>query len=342
VELISLKRSMDVLERTSLLLERALQCCGETLEAVEEQCARVDPPRMSDSLQILRETHRLLLADPTPELVDETRRLVRRELGRISKLLAQYIEDLQPGFRNAMSSLDDAVQSISQHSQHYDKCLNKTADDIESLGRLRDLGAVHSGISRNVNALRGNLQHMIRQSHDIIVRLEDEKSELQQRLDVVEKEALTDALTGLANRRATERMISGLMEGKRKFCLVLLDLNRFKRINDTHGHTAGDQILRAFAHRLRGMVRDDELVGRWGGDEFVVVLVRSFEEASRRARHFVESLSGEYLVELKSGRFKLCLGLSSGVAEYREGDSTENLVQRSDEVLYADKCSHPV
>ena len=90
-------------------------------------------------------------------------------------------------------------------------------------------------------------------------------------------EADTDALTGLANRRALERTLDGRADARRRtrsrsVALLMLDLDGFKAINDTHGHAAGDEALREVARRLRRCVRERDLVARLGGDEFVVVL----------------------------------------------------------------------
>jgi diguanylate cyclase (GGDEF)-like protein len=85
-------------------------------------------------------------------------------------------------------------------------------------------------------------------------------------------QASTDSLTGLVNRRTLERQLRGLMKQERPFALALADLDHFKKLNDRHGHDAGDRALRVFAQVAHAALRDDDTVARWGGEEFMFVL----------------------------------------------------------------------
>lgn len=108
---------------------------------------------------------------------------------------------------------------------------------------------------------------------------------------------LTDPLTGLYNRRHMEAELAGLSSAARRretpLGVLLIDVDRFKRINDRHGHEAGDAALRTVAQRIRSVVRAEDVVGRWGGDEFVVLLPSTDELA---ARALAERLCGEIAV----------------------------------------------
>ena len=87
-------------------------------------------------------------------------------------------------------------------------------------------------------------------------------------------QASTDALTGLVNRRTFETQVRGLIKQQRQLALAVGDLDHFKPINDTHGHEAGDRALRLFAHVAQDALRDDDILARWGGEEFVFVAPR--------------------------------------------------------------------
>ena len=86
-----------------------------------------------------------------------------------------------------------------------------------------------------------------------------------------ELQASTDALTGLMNRRRVEQQLGVLLASHTPYSIAVADLDHFKQINDTHGHEAGDRALRIFAATMTAAVRSDDLVGRWGGEEFVLV-----------------------------------------------------------------------
>jgi diguanylate cyclase (GGDEF)-like protein len=88
----------------------------------------------------------------------------------------------------------------------------------------------------------------------------------------VEGQARTDGLTGFLNRRTTENELRALAASGAPFALAMIDLDKFKVLNDTYGHEAGDRALRIFAEAARATVRAGDLIGRWGGEEFVVAL----------------------------------------------------------------------
>ena len=98
------------------------------------------------------------------------------------------------------------------------------------------------------------------------------RTRLQDALDAAREEAASDELTGLENRRAIDRAAGALVDGHEVVTVVMADLDHFKRINDTHGHGVGDEVLVEVGRRLRHSLRDEDLVGRYGGEEFLLVM----------------------------------------------------------------------
>lgn len=152
--------------------------------------------------------------------------------------------------------------------------------------------------------------------------------------------ARVDGLTGLANRRhfdeALQQELSRSRRGGGRFAVCMIDLDRFKQVNDQHGHEAGDALLIEVAERLRRTVRAGDLAARLGGDEFVV-LVRDFGEdppyAATRGR-LRSGLDGPIQV---SGR-ALCIAASLGLASWpRDATDLMGLLSRADQDMYADK-----
>jgi len=155
--------------------------------------------------------------------------------------------------------------------------------------------------------------------------------------------AVTDPLTGLYNRRYTnnhlESLIARHQPGGRGLAAMMLDLDRFKSINDSHGHGAGDEVLREFARRLRENVRGIDLVSRVGGEEFLVVmpdiLPENAERVAERVRGAVEGAG----FQLENVPAPLPVTVSIGLA-FRWPDETGSaLINRADAALYASKNS---
>jgi diguanylate cyclase (GGDEF)-like protein/PAS domain S-box-containing protein len=147
-------------------------------------------------------------------------------------------------------------------------------------------------------------------------------------------QAQTDGLTGLINRRTLETELRALLRQGRPFALALADLDHFKRLNDTHGHEEGDRSLRLFSHVVRQVLRDDDLVARWGGEEFLIALpdadtVAAVEVMGRIREHLARTLDGGQV------RFTASFGVTDSTA----APSLQELIQLADVGLYLAKAS---
>lgn len=155
-------------------------------------------------------------------------------------------------------------------------------------------------------------------------------------VDELARLANTDALTGLANRRRVNEVIaSELVRAMRyghAFSVILIDIDHFKLINDRHGHGVGDTVLVALAVRAKEMLRDVDMLGRWGGEEFIAVLpetdfAQTLNKAHALCAHIAATpLAGDHAISI-----------SCGVTSVLPGDSADALLQRADQALYAAK-----
>ena len=152
----------------------------------------------------------------------------------------------------------------------------------------------------------------------------------------LEKRAALDALTGAHNRASIMDAVARELDESSETGVIYVDLDRFKSVNDTFGHAAGDEVIVGVADRLKAAMRSSDEVGRLGGDEFLVLLrgVPNLEEAIRAARRISESLRGTY--RFPGGSFELCASI--GVAFVEDPAVTaEQLVQRADAAMYRSK-----
>jgi diguanylate cyclase (GGDEF)-like protein len=157
----------------------------------------------------------------------------------------------------------------------------------------------------------------------------------------LEQRATSDALTGIGNRALFERDIQQAIEDsrreKRSFALLYLDGDNFKQINDTHGHDAGDAVLRAISERLRSCVRETDRAYRLGGDEFAVVLTSPIGQDE--VSHVVERISQAMRFPVRTPfQGMVRMSLSIGCAFYpSDGETAAELCKKADEAMYRDK-----
>jgi diguanylate cyclase (GGDEF)-like protein len=170
-------------------------------------------------------------------------------------------------------------------------------------------------------------------------RLRQQKAELTDALTRIQDLATRDELTGLANRRHLQNLMDlerqrGIRSGQ-SFCLAMFDIDHFKRVNDAHGHPVGDRVLRNFAREALATIRGSDVLGRWGGEEFLLMMPNTRVALARlgveRLRLRAEGLHLD--VDGKA----LSFTLSAGVVEHYAGESVAEAIARADQALYAAK-----
>ncbi|MYL83760.1 diguanylate cyclase [Desulfovibrio aerotolerans] len=189
-------------------------------------------------------------------------------------------------------------------------------------------------------------QRMPREIHDLFDAFSDMACQMRGHIDAIERLSIQDALTGLNNRRflfsGGLKLLSAALRAGQPCACLMLDVDHFKRVNDTFGHQAGDQVLAHLGRLLAGAVRKSDLAARYGGEEFAVLLIgaglaEGLELAERIRRAMAEQPS-------PAGERTLAVTVSVGVAEVRRSQAfgeadLDDLLARADAALYAAKAA---
>lgn len=220
-----------------------------------------------------------------------------------------------------VTALDEVEYKVLGMRAGADDFVTKPFNKTELLVRIKSL--------LRIKHLHEQLEHKIRE-------LEEAQAQLREM-------AITDGLTGLYNYRYFKEQLSHEVDRAARhhecFSLIMLDIDHFKHYNDTHGHLAGDEVLKALARLLRDNVRKIDVAARYGGEEFALILVQTPKQASgvvaRKLQALVEEFPFAHREEQPQGR----LTISMGVATYPEdASSAEELIAVADRRLYRAKA----
>jgi diguanylate cyclase (GGDEF)-like protein len=163
---------------------------------------------------------------------------------------------------------------------------------------------------------------------------------MRQRLEELQELAMHDPLTGIANRRFVEINLAARLEEHRRygfgFSVLFIDADHFKRINDTYGHSVGDRILKMISATVANSLRSFDTIGRWGGEEFVVLLVHTKKENLFKLADRLRRLVSQSALTLESGE-TLKVTVSVGATAAQKGDTVESLVERADKLMFESK-----
>ncbi|MFN4117709.1 diguanylate cyclase [Acidovorax sp.] len=174
----------------------------------------------------------------------------------------------------------------------------------------------------------------------IRARLHEQRAALARALEVNRELATRDELTGLINRRAMQDLME--LERRRNarsgrpLLLAQLDIDLFKRINDQHGHATGDRALQAFAGVVRASVRDTDVLARWGGEEFVLMLCDTQPDDGRELLERIRLAVAAMEIPHATGTLRLTV--SAGLAQHLPGQPLEHTLERADQALYTAKA----
>lgn len=243
---------------------------------------------------------------------------------------------------NAIRALQELVQSTDQLSTDMDLHNNELA----TVGRaMLDGQASREEAPDTQRVILGHIAEVIeanKRLEDDLVLARYRLDEQRQELDRTRKEARTDELSGVANRKAFDEalnfMVANLKRHKTPFALVLVDVDHFKRINDTHGHQAGDKVVSKLGKVFQQQIRNRDFVGRYGGDEFAIMFsglpASEAESVALRLNDAVQRTNFE-----ASAGGNIAVTLSMGMASAKPNDTSESVIERADAALYRAKQS---
>lgn len=246
--------------------------------------------------------------------------------------------EMRQDLRRVLSEVLSFVTVGSQSSSSTSSRLSQMLDTLHPDMTREQVHTVIENVLTETRLSIGNTSLLTERLHTTMAEVQD----LRYDLEDAKREAKTDMLTSLANRKAFDEILvkaahdsdaSGL-----ELCMIFADLDLFKKINDKHGHLVGDQVLKVVAKSLKGAVKGRDLVARYGGEEFAIVLLNTSLENVKRLAESIRADIASKRIQRKDTRESVgVITMSFGVARYFPSEGPESFLQRADRALYMSK-----
>ncbi|WP_083989041.1 GGDEF domain-containing protein [Devosia geojensis] len=237
-----------------------------------------------------------------------------------------------------IEAVHDAIDSAMVTANAYSGSLQAARGDLEAEVTPEALKTMAERLLAETRRMQDTNRHLE-------MKLEasrDDIAALRRDLENVRRESLLDPLTKISNRKSfDEGLAAAISEARRDglpLCLLLLDIDSFKKFNDTHGHQTGDQVLRLVAMTLKSNIKGKDLAARYGGEEFAAILPHTdLEGAVIAAENIRKAIQAKQLLKRSTNEKLGRITASFGVAMLRDDDTASSLIDRADRCLYAAK-----
>ncbi|KQO94139.1 diguanylate cyclase [Methylobacterium sp. Leaf122] len=327
-------RSFVLAQRSFELMRDYCACATPRAYAVWYLYVSGTQPLMNDAVKRLTTQNGTLTSADIEGLHDayiDGRRMAV-EVDRMNSSLIAEVEGI-------MEMIEVSIRSTAQYGESLQALSHDIANTATSRARLREVVTTIIANTRDVTANNRTLEARMRESRSEI-------EALRETLEAARLESLTDALTGLGNRKnfeeslhkSVDRQSASVQQGK-PTSLIVIDIDSFKRFNDLYGHLTGDQVLRLVAIVMREHIgQKNATLARFGGEEFGIVLPETDRvEAHAIAERVRIGVTGRELVKRSTGESLGKVTVSLGVATQREDDNAVSLLERADACLFAAK-----
>lgn len=230
------------------------------------------------------------------------------------------------------------IGSAEESSRAYGQSLENISGQIDGDHAPAQLNGLVAALLQETR----QMQARNRSLETELARSTAEVTQLRVSFEQARRDSLTDPLTGLANRKrfdaALDLLVRTTVERNDTLSLLILDIDHFKRVNDTYGHQAGDAVLQMVGRALRDNTKGHDVAARYGGEEFAVLLPFTKLEQAYSLGNTIRTVIGNLVIRHPDTGTPLdAVTISVGAAQYRRGESLPQFIQRADDALYAAK-----
>lgn len=340
LELKSLVEQAVQLQERGAFYQESLAALLHFLKAFALDIKEIQPEVFFEDVDAL---NRLFQSEEKPKQLEGSFNHKKKGINSFIKCQQSYIKDRETELRDIIDLLTKAMASLDVENHEFYQRVHEKGEKIEQITRLDDIIKIRTALQDEVAQMHEIVDQKKEQDRRQVRQLSGQVDSLRRELKKAKAKSMTDGLTGVYNRQAFDDALAYKIEGarivKEHFSLLLLDLDDFKKINDTHGHLMGDRALAAFAQKCREAIRGDDFLARYGGEEFAIILSgANLRHAHNKARQICNAVAAaRYATESDHKDAYLSMTVSIGVSSYKKDDTPESIIDRADKALYKAK-----
>lgn len=323
--MISIRKTVSDLERIEELEKREqlsstiLDCYSMAIHSAGHYAVEVDTALAAEFRKNLKLIEDQTRSATTPEQLRSAQSSFRGELREYRDKSNERLNRMRKEMKNATAAMAAFAETVASNGISHEREVDNELRGLESTAQSSSLEEIRRGIGMAVCQIETSVQQIQRGNQLVVAQLQDEIRLLHEKIDEERKALETDRASGAWNREKIDAHIDNLLRQNRPFCLLLVWINNFKRIESQHSRTVVEGTLKALTERFIALAGGDAVIGRWAKDQFVAVLDLTPGHAIALSTEATRKLSGNYAVQENGLAQKVTLQATSGIID-RQGN----------------------
>jgi GGDEF domain-containing protein len=323
--LISIRKSvddlnrLDELDRRESLSSAVLECYALAIHSSAHYAVEVDPSLAVEYRGHLAVLEKQSRAAVTADQLRAVQSSFRGELREYRDKSDEQLKKMRKEIEDATAAMLVFAETVTSNGADHEEEVRAQLRNLETTARSNDVNEIRSGIGTVVAGIESSVVQIQRSNQLVIAQLQDEIRALHQQIELERKALYTDRASGAWNRQKIDVHLDNMLRQKQPFCLLLLSIRNYKRIESQYSRTVVEGTLRAMISRFAAIIGDEPVIGRWTEDQFVAVLDLPVGDVVQLSSVSTRKLSGGYAVQENGLSQTVTIQATTGVIERSAG-----------------------